>query len=92
MLYICPKQKFSFSPAQFAFHTFQPQNVCIIRFTYLFLDTVPVFLHFGLNQLLDVNEKAQTIKTISWLTYVSQMQKSSLSKTDITLSMEPIPV
>ena len=36
-----------------------------------FLESMEVFLTFHLIQLLDVNEKAQTIKTIAWITYVS---------------------
>ena len=31
---------------------------------------------FQLVQILDVNEKAQTIKTIVWLTYVSSTQNN----------------
>ena len=37
------------------------------------VDTVDVSMAFQLVQILDVNEKAQTIKTIVWLTYVSNV-------------------
>ena len=42
-----------------------------IKLTQFLPDSIQVYVVFRLVQILDVNEKAQTIKTLVWLTYVS---------------------